>query len=186
MVIGMVNANKHKQIQAKIGMLPFEDVEFMNKWCAKVIHDTNENPQKTLDGLKMLYIELDSYYETLSRSVGGVLKIGNCERIIEIYEHVLVTKEIIQNNYHVLRIESDMIKSILSECDRILNEFKNIQERQNKNIDKKGYGGLTSILLVESMHDKKLMDLLVNDEIPKDLENVLRLKESINLVGLQR
>ena len=182
----MVNANKHKKIQSKFGMLPFEDTGFMNKWCGMIIDDTNENPQKMIDTLKNLYDELDSYYETLSRSVGGVLKIGNCERIIEIYEHVLVLKDIIQNNYHVLRIESDMIKSILSECDRVLNLFKDIQSRQNKNIDKKGYGGLTSVLLVESLEDKKLKDLLAKGEIPKDLENMMRLKESIHLVGLQR
>lgn len=172
----MVNVEKHKRIQAKFGMLPFEDKGFMNKYVERVINDTNENPQRTIDGLDELNNELNHYYDNLASSnVGSVIKIGNCQRILEIYEHTFVIKTTIQYNYHVLKIDGEIIKSILRKCDRILNEFRNIQALQNKNIDRKGYGGIYSAKLLDS--DAKEYSL-------ETFENIVRLKDSLNLVGV--
>ena len=74
----------------------------------------------------------------------------------------------------MLRIDGSIIKAILRTCDRILNEFMNIQELQNKNIDRNGYGGILSIKLIDS--DAKNY----TNEI---YENNLRLKTPISLVG---
>ena len=167
----MVNAEKHKGIQAKYGMIPVEDHEFMNKWCAKIIDDTNENPQITLDGLDNLTDELTNYYNNLSKSnVGSVIKIGGCQRILEVYEHVYVLKYCIQYNYHMLRIDGRTIKAILRKCDRVLNEYRNIQALQNKNIDRKGYGGLYSLMP---------FDLDAKDYSKEQYESIIRLKEPI-------
>ena len=172
----MVNAEKHKRIKAKYGMLPVDDMEFMNKFSKKIVDDTNENPKLTMDTLNTLNNELNNYYNNLSKSnPGSVMKIGTCQRILEVYEHTFVIKNTIQYNYHMLRIDDSIIKAILRECDHILNEFMNIQELQNKNIDKKGYGGIYSV---------KLMDSDAKDYSLEMFENIIRLKTPINLVGV--
>lgn len=171
----MVNAEKHKRLKAKFGMLPIEDKEFMHKLNETIINETNESPQTTIATLDSLNDELNKYYDALSkRNVGSYLKFGTCQRILEVYEHVFVIKNTIQFNYHMLRIDADDIKSILMKCDRIFNEFENIQALQNKNIDKKGYGELYSIMQIES--DAK-------DYTKEQFESIIRLKEPITLGG---
>ena len=171
----MVDAEKHKGIQAKYGMLPIEDKEFMHKYAEIIINDTNENPQRTLDGLNELNDELTTYYDALSkRNVGSFFKSGTCQRILEVFEHTFVIKNTIQYNYHMLKIDGELIKSILRTCDRVLNEFMNIQALQNKNIDRKCYGGLFSVALCDSNASKYSKEVF---------ENIIRLKTPIRLVG---
>ena len=173
----MVNAEKHKQRKYQIGALPIEDKELMAMLVGKVINDTNENPQIMIDGLKSLYAELTNYYNVLaSRNNGSFFKIQECQRILEVYEHTYFIKETIQHNYHALRIDAVYIKAILNECDLVLNEFKNIQARQNKNIDNKFYGGIFTVKLMGSIDGY--------DDYPKEsFEDIIRLKEPISLVG---
>lgn len=174
----MVNANKHKQLKSKIGMLPTEDMEQMEMIVAKMIQDVNTNPQKNVDALDELHKELDSYYESIKDDSRCILKIGTCQRILEIYEHVSMFKETLYANYHALEIDSNDIKSNLNACDGVLNAFKDIQARQNKNIDNKTHGGFESV---------KQSEQIENVDYPKEqFENIIRLKESIKLVGLKR
>ena len=126
MVIELVNAEKHRQRKYNIGMLPVDDMEFMNKFCKKIVDDTNENPEKTIDGLNALYDELDNYYDVVSEN-NNILKISVCQRILEIYEWVIVTKETMQFNYQRLTIDADFINEILNDSDRILNLYNDIQ-----------------------------------------------------------
>ena len=169
----MVNAEKHKRIKAQFGMLPIEDSDFMHKFADRIINDTNNNPKATLDGLNSFNDELTDYYNALSkRNVGSFFKIGTCQRILEVYEHTFVIKNTIQYNYHMLKIDGSIIKAILRTCDRVLNEFMNIQALQNKNIDRKGYGGLYSVALCDSDASN----------YPKDVfENIIRLETPISL-----
>lgn len=174
----MVNVNKHKQIKFKIGMLPFEDMEFMQKFVKKIIDDVNDNPQITIDGLNSLHVELTRYYDSISGSSGGVLKIGTCQRILEIFENVYVIKDIIQNNYPMLKIESNDIKALLDASDNVLNEFDNIQSRQNKNIDNKTYGGFYSVQELESNNQYS--------DYPKEhFEKIIRLEKPIQTNGVK-
>lgn len=167
----MVNAEKHKGLRAKFGMIPIEDKKFMHKYSEIIINETNESPQTMINTLDSLNDELNNYYDVLSkRNVGSVFKIGTCQRILEVYEHVFVIKNTIQYNYHMLRIDGSIIKAILRRCDRILNEFRNIQALQNKNIDRKGYGGLFSVALYDSD---------ANDYTKEQFESIIRLKEPI-------
>ena len=174
----MVNPNKHKQIKFKIGMLPFEDTEFMQKFVEKIISDVNDDPQITIDGLNALHDELTKYYNSISGTSGGVLKIGTCQRILEIYENVYVIKNIIQNNYPMLKIESKDIKALLNASDSVLNEFDDIQKRQNKNIDNKTHGGFYSVQELESNNQ-------YSDYPKENFEKIIRLEKSIQINGVQ-
>lgn len=168
----MVNAKKHKKLTAKFGMLPIEDKEFMHKFNEQIIDTANEDSTNLIGMLDSFYDELTQCYDSLAkRNNGSVLKAGTCQRILEVFEWSFVIKNTIHYNYHMLTIDGDVIKSILSGCDRVLNEFKNVQAIQNKNIDRKIYGGYFSV---------KYSDRINNTNVPKDmLENVLRLKEPI-------
>ena len=167
----MVNVEKHKRLKAKFGMLPIEDKKFMHKFNEIIINETNESPRTMIDTLDSLNDELNNYYDGLASSnVGSVFKIGTCQRILEVYEHTFVIKNTIQYNYHMLTIDGECIKSILRKCDRVLNEFRNIQALQNSNIDRKSYGGLFSVALCDS--DAK-------DYTKEQFESIMRLKEPI-------
>ena len=170
----MVNANKHRKVTCKFGMLPIEDDAFMQKFNESIINVANEDSKYLIDVLNGLHDELTQCYDSLAkRNNGSVLKTGSCQRILEIYEWVFVTKNTIQYNYHMLTIDGDVIKSILSACDSVLNEFKNVQAIQNKNIDRKIYGGYFSV---------KYSDRINNTNVPKEMfENVIRLQEPIKL-----
>lgn len=172
----MVNRNKHTKVTDKFGMLPIDDQELMHKLSEKIINETNENPQMVMNTLDSLNDELNGYYDSFNgRNNGTVLKTGVCQRILEVYEHVFVIKNTIQYNYHMLRIDGEVIKAILFKCDRVLNEFMNIQAKQNKNIDNKIYGGFFSVRLTKSIN---------NTNVPKEmLENVIRLKTPISLAN---
>lgn len=169
----MVNAEKHKRIkiQAKFGMLTVENRKFMHKYCEKIINDANDNPQLLIDTLNSLNDELNDYYDSLaSANIGSLFPVRHCERILEVYEHVFVIKNSIQYNYHMLRIDSNIIKAILRTCDRVLNEFMNLQELQNKNLNKKGYGGIYTVKLIDSDAEDYPMEIF---------ENIIQLKEPI-------
>lgn len=169
----MVNAEKHKQRKYQIGALPMEDKKQMMMLVDKVINDTNDNPQIMIDGLKSLYAELTTYYNVLaSRNNGSFFKIQECQRILEIYEHTFFIKDVIQNSYQFLKIDAVYIKAILSECDLVLNEFKNIQAKQNKNIDNKIYGGIFTVKQNGSIDG-------YNDYPKESFEDIIRLKEPI-------
>lgn len=172
----MVNRNKHTKVTDKFGMLPIENQELMHKLNAKIIDETNENPQMVMETLDALNDELNGYYNLFNgRNNGSVLKTGVCQRILEVYEHVFVIKNTIQFNYHMLRIDGELIKAILFKCDRVLNEFMNIQAKQNKNIDNKIYGGFFSV---------KYSNRINNTNVPKEmLENVIRLATPISLAN---
>lgn len=174
----MVNAEKHKMIQAKFGMLPIEDKELMHKLTEKVVYTANEDSAYLIGMLNELYDELTSYYDLFGKSNAGVLKINVCQRILEIFEWYFVIKNTIQYNYQMLRIDADSIKSILSACDSVLNEFKNIQARQNKNIDNKTYGGFYGVVASESLDNGADYPL-------EQFESIVRLKEPINIAGVQ-
>ena len=171
----MVNVNKHKRLKAKFGMLPIENKEFMHKFNEIIINETNESPKTMIDTLNNLNNELNHYYDELTSSnIGSCFKIGTCQRILEIYEWVFVIKNTIHYNYHMLKIDGEIIKSILRKCDRVLNEYMNIKELQNKNIDRKGYGGLFSLMLLNSD---------ANDYPKEQFESILRLNEPIHIGG---
>lgn len=171
----MVNVEKHKRLKAKFGMLPIENKELMHKMNASIINEANESPNTVIDTLNNLNNELNYYYGKLASSnIGSCFKIGTCQRILEIYEWVFVIKNTIHYNYHMLKIDGEIIKSILRECDRVLNEYRNIQELQNKNIDRKGYGGLFSLMMLNSD---------ANDYTKEQFESILRLKEPIHIGG---
>lgn len=172
----MVNANKHKKVDAKFGMLPIEDKELMHKFNEKIIYTANEDSKYLIKMLNDLHDELTGYYDLFAkRNNGSVLKTGVCQRILEVFEWSFVIKNTIQYNYHMLTIDGDVIKSILSECDGVLDEFKAIQARQNKNIDNKIYGGFFSV---------KYSNRINNTNVPKEmLENVIRLETPISLAN---
>lgn len=167
----MVNAEKHKGLRAKYGMLPIENKEFMHKFGEKIIYTANEDSKYLIEQLDGLNDELNNYYDALSkRNVGSVFKVGTCQRILEVYEWVFVIKNTIHYNYHMLKIDGSIIKAILFKCDRVLNEFRNIQALQNSNIDRKAYGGLFSIALCDSN---------ASDYTKEQFESIIRLKEPI-------
>ena len=170
----MVNAEKHQKLQAKFGMIPIEDKEFMDKFVESIINTANEDSKYMIDVLNGLHDELTHYYDSFSGTNAGVLRIGACQRILEIYEWVFITKNTIHYNYNALRIDSDVIKSILNECDGVLNEFKNIQAIQNKNIDNKTYGGYYGVVASELVDN-------VDDYPLENFESIIRLQEPINL-----
>ena len=171
----MVNAEKHKTIRNIGGMLPIEDKAKMHELAAELIDFVNEHADELIDGLSEIYAELNKYYDSVSTKSGGVLKTGTCQRILEIFEDVFFTKTTIQYNYHMLTIDGSVIKAILQECDSVLNCFMDIQARQNKNIDKKLYGGMLSVRLTKTIN---------NTNVPKEMfENVVRLETPISLDG---
>lgn len=171
----MVNAEKHKRITNIGGMLPIEDKERMKELVREMIDYANNHSKTLLDYLNDFNSELNHYYNTLSGDNGGFLKIGACQRILELYENVLFIKYTIQYNYHVLTIDGSVIKTILQECDNVLNNFKDIQIRQNKNIDNKAYGGLLTVVLSETVFDDY-------DDYPmENFESIIRLDEPLSL-----
>lgn len=172
----MVNAEKHKKIQAKIGMIPIEDKELMHKFNEKIIYTANEDSKYLIDMLDELNNELAHYYDSFDKTNAGVLKINVCQRILEIYEWAFVIKNTIHYNYHMLTIDGDVIKSILSACDNVLNEFASIQSRQNKNIDNKTYDGFYGVLSSESIDADADYPL-------ENFESIIRLNTPISLSG---
>lgn len=168
----MVNAEKHKKITAKFGMLPIEDKEQMHNFNAKIIYTANEDSEYLIGMLNELHDELTGYYDGLCKSNCGVLKINVCQRILEVYEWTFVIKNAIHYNYHMLTIDGDVIKSILSECDGVFNEFKAIQERQNKNIDNTTYGGFYGVASSETLDSGADYPL-------ENFESIVRLQEPI-------
>ena len=170
----MVNAEKHKQIRNIGGMLPIEDKAKMHELGIKLINTINENPKIILESLDGLHTELTHYYDSVSGTDGAVLKIGTCKRILEVYENAFFIKNTIHYNYHMLKIDGDVIKSLLSACDGVLNEFKNIQARQNKNIDNKTYGGFYSVASSESLDNDADYPL-------ENFESIVRLQEPLTI-----
>ena len=167
----MVNAEKHEKITAKYGMLPVEDKELMQKLNVKILYTAINDSKFLIDELDGLYNELKSYYDLFNGTNAGVLKVGLCQRILEIYEWAFVIKNTIQYNYHVLPIKPDVVKSILNLCDNVLSMYDAIKTRQNKNIDNKTFGGFYGVSKSKSIN---------NTDVPKELfENVIRLKEPI-------
>lgn len=173
-MVGLVNAEKHKQIRNIGGMLPIEDKENMARIGEQLIYTINSNPKTILELLDVFHKELIHYYDSVSGTAGCVLKIGTCKRILEIYENTFFIKNTIHYNYHMLKIDGDCIKTLLSECDGVLNEFKNIQARQNKNIDNKTYGGFYSVASSETLDND-------NDYPLENFESIVRLQEPIYL-----
>jgi hypothetical protein len=171
----MVNAEKHKATRNIGGMLPIENKEKMHELAVELIDFANEHSEQLLENLNGLYAELNKYYDSVSAKSGGVLKIGTCQRILEIFEDVFFTKTTIQYNYHMLSIDAAVIKEILQECDNVLNCFKDIQARQNKNIDNPIYDGFDGVKASESIN---------NTNVPKEMfESIVRLETPISLDG---
>lgn len=172
----MVNAEKHKTIRNIGGMLPIEDKAKMHELAKNLINTINDNPKVIVDALESFHLELTNYYNSFDETTAGVLKIGTCKRILELYENTFFIKNTIHYNYHMLRIDADCIKTLLSECDGVIDEFKNVQSRQNKNIDNKTYGGFYSVVASESIDNDADYPL-------ENFESIIRLQEPINLVG---
>ena len=172
----MVNAEKHKTIRNIGGMLPIEDKAKMHELAKKLINTINKDSAIVLDALESFHGELTRYYDAFDKTTAGVLKIGTCKRILELYENTFFIKNTIHYNYHMLRIDADCIKTLLSECDGVLNEFKNVQARQNKNIDNKTFGGFYGVVASESLDND-------NDYPLENFESIVRLQEPINLAG---
>lgn len=172
----MVNAEKHKTITNIGGMLPTHDKEKMHELTGEMIIYVNMHSDTLMEYLKDFNMELNKYYDSLSGTSGGVLKIGTCKRILELYENVFFIKTTIEYNYHMLIIDGSVIKAILQECDNVLNCFKSIQERQNKNIDSKLYGGFYSVVSNENIDND-------NDYPLENFENIVRLNTPISLSG---
>lgn len=172
----MVNAEKHKTIRNIGGMLPIEDKAKMHELAKKLINTINDNPKFIVDVLESFHAELTRYYDSFDKTTAGVLKIGVCKRILEIYENAFFIKNTIHYNYHILKIDADCIKTLLSECDGVFNEFKNVQAIQNKNIDNKTYGGFYGVVASESLDNDADYPL-------ENFESIVRLQEPINLVG---
>ena len=98
----MVNAEKHKKITAKFGMLPIDNKELMHNFNAKIIYTANEDSEHLIGMLNELHDELTRYYDWFGKTNTGVLKINVCQRILEVYEWAFVIKNTIHYNYHML------------------------------------------------------------------------------------
>ena len=168
----MVNAEKHKQVKSFGGMMPIDDMERMQEIWIFMLHNVNENPQSVLDMLDNVYDELNQYYYGVTDKHYHILKIGTCQRILEIYEHAFVLKDAIQRFNEVLTVNQSVVKSILNTCNNIINAFKDIQSAQNKNISKTHHG----------MPGIKASKSCNNTNVSNDIfENVVRLETPISL-----
>ena len=181
----MVNFGKHKQNKSLFPPLPFEDNEIMNEIGKELINLIVTKPDTVITSLKSQYTELDNYYTMLNnKNAGSFIKVGSCQRILEIYEHTYIKNEVC--NYMLNYIETeeidapneyitgliDNITEVKYNCSKIRDIFFDIQKLQNKQIDKKGYGGIKTI--------RKLTLRAGYKDYPKEnFENIVRLKEPL-------
>lgn len=182
----MVNFEKHKQNKTLIGQLPIENTNLMNELGKETINLIVTEPDTVITSLKGQYNELDRYYNALSnKNTGSYIKVGSCQRILEIYEHTYFindvckymlsyceTEEIEAPKEDINRLIGN-IKEVKYYCERIRDLFFDIQRLQNKQIDKKGYGGIKTI--------RKLTLRSGYKDYPKEsFESIIRLKEPFN------
>lgn len=182
----MVNFEKHNQNKILAGQLPIENNDLMNKLGKGIINLIITEPNTVIASLKSQYKELDGYYTGLSnKNTGSFIKIGSCQRILEIYEHTYFmydvckymldyskTEDIDAPKENINRL-TENINEVKYCCERIRDLFFDIQRLQNKQIDKKGYGGIKTI--------RKLTLRTGYKDYPKEnFEGIIRLKEPLD------
>lgn len=181
----MVNYQKHKQNKSLFPPLPLEDNEIMNDIGKELINLIVTEPDTVITSLKSQYDELDTYYNSLdTKNPGSFIKIGSCQRILEIYEHTYIKNDVC--NYMLNYIETEEIdapseyitglieniKEVKYYCARIRDTFFSIQGLQNKQIDRRGYGGIKTVR-------KATLRSGYRDYPKKEFENIVRLKEPL-------
>lgn len=181
----MVNFEKHKQNKSLFPPLPLEDNEIMNEIGKELINLIVREPDTVITSLKNQYTELDNYYNMLNnKNVGSFIKVGSCQRILEIYEHTYIKNDVCKYMLNYIETEEidapkeyitgliENIKEVKYYCERIRDIFFDVQRLQNKQIDRKGYGGIKTIY-------KATLRTGYRDYPKKEFENIVRLKEPL-------
>jgi len=182
----MVNFEKHNQNKVLIGQLPIENTEIMNELGKETINLIVTEPDKVITNLKGQYDELNNYYDMLNNSnVGSFIKIGSCQRILEIYEHTYFINDVC--TYMLKYTETEELEAPTEDINRVIgniNEVKfychrirdiyfSIQSLQNKQIDKKGKGGIKTAYNLTLRSGYKGYP-------KKNFESIIRLQEPFN------
>lgn len=181
----MVNFEKHKQNKSLFPPLPLEDNEIMGEVGKELINLIVTEPDTVITSLKSQYDELDTYYNSLdTKNPGSFIKIGSCQRILEIYEHTYIKNDVCKYMLNYIETEeidapkedinrvNDNIKEVKYYCERIRDCFFDVQRLQNKQIDRKGYGGIKTIR-------KATLRTGYKGYPKKEFENIVRLKETL-------
>ena len=165
----MVNAEKHR---AKVngGYAPEEKVRDLELGIIKVL---NDNPEEVIKELKYNNNEFSKLYDKMTSKEGSVIASTECKKILDYSFRLDFTNETITNNYHGLKLASDVIADIKYECERGLAIIEDIRELQNKNIDDPKYYGMASVLATEMLNYKA--DNIADIFTDKELEDILRL-----------
>ena len=182
----MVNFEKHNQNKVLIGQLPIENTEIMNELGKETINLIVTEPDTVITSLKGQYDELNNYYDMLDNSnVGSFIKIGSCQRILEIYEHTYFINDVC--TYMLKYTETEELEAPTEDINRVIgniNEVKfychrirdiyfSIQSLQNKQIDKKGKGGIKTAYNLTLRSGYKGYP-------KKNFESIIRLQEPFN------
>lgn len=152
-------------------MMEFIEEDVLQKAEIKVINDINQSPNQTIEGFKIILHELQGYYNKIKAKRGKVLKLEICQRIREMVMMTDFTLDTINSYYHALQIDSETISEIKKLCMDIMELFKKIQERQNKNIDNKRFGGLDSVRWTEALDNPN------EQYFKEDYERIIRLTD---------
>ena len=165
----MVNAEKNKA-KAK----EYAPEELVRDLELNIIKVLNDNPAEVIKELQYNNNEFTKLYDKMTSKAGSVIASSECKKILNYSFRLDFTKETITNNYHGLKLSSDVIADIKAECENGLTIIEDIRKLQNSNIDNPKYMGISSVLATEMLNnpDGNIADVFNN----KELEDILRLK----------
>lgn len=169
MVIQMVNANKHKQKQYFISEQQIQDIEI------QAINELNNGYDEMIRTIESNNGFYNKHKKSLFESTNGsYLPLKACKVILLEKTKLMLWLDIIETNYHALKLNDEQISIVKSKIMNQLDIIDEIKILQNRNIDD-GFMGFASIIsseLVNNMDSNYPMDYYLS----KEFEDIMRLK----------
>ena len=162
----MVNAKKHKAKRQLTQEELLQDLDI------NLIDVLNSNPDGVIKELTVNNNELNRIYNKMLAKEGSVLASTECRKIINYIFRTDYSLETIKLNYNAIKLEADVIDTVLNLCYEALDIFQKIQELQQANIHDSKYLSLDSV---------KAMEMLNNPDKPLEYYSS---EEYLNLINL--
>ena len=167
----MVNADKHKKRKASSEVMLEEEVQDLE---INIIDVLNKNPEGVIKELTVNNAELERFYNLMLSKEGSFLGSKQCRQILNYSFRTEFSLEAIKLNYHAIKLEADVIDSVLALCYEALDVIQKIRELQNRNIDNPKYLGFSSVAsaeMVNNADENKPLEYYFSEEF----EDLIRL-----------